>query len=295
MSAFTLTILRTNTMTNTQNEVSTSTAVINEQVLESIVAAETPAITQVRSVSRAKAREGFSPEIITILKRPLPSVAISKGQRGLDSIKAIFVAERLNEAFGEGRWYTKSERIERVEGGKQGIMIVSKTVLVLLDYPWFYAESAGGHENADLGDSYKGATTDALSKICAVQFGLGIDVYKGHGSAPSVAFEKAEAAAVKAAANATPKEQKDAKAAMVAAEVKTDQGTVANPPDCADCLLKEPKVDAKITTWEHPTNGKKYDAADLVKQSQKKYQLDLCATCQSARAAELKAKTNRVQ
>lgn len=270
--------------------------VIADQVIEAVQAAEavvaaTANVSITRPVPRAKAKEGFPTELKAIFLRPLPLKAISQGTRGMSSIKGIYISERLNEAFGEGRWYTKAERIERIEGGKTGINIVAKVNLYLHDYPWFYAESVGGHENADLGDSYKGAVTDALSKICAVQFGIAIDVYKGNGADVSARFEKDEAAAATAAAKATPAEVKDAKAAATAVVVATAQALVANSPDCADCLLI-PGKSAKIKTWEHP-NKKRYDAADLIKQSQKNYKLNLCGDCLAARATALKNAASR--
>jgi hypothetical protein len=264
------------------------------------VEAAVPAATR---VTRAKAKDSIPADVVAICKRPLPVKAIKQAPKGLSSIKTIFVTERLNEAFGEGRWFTKAEVVERNDpkAEKEPTRVVVKVILTLVDYPWFYGEAYGGNQNIDLGDSYKGAVSDALGKIAASHFGIGADVYKGEGEAVSAAHEAAEKAAATAAAKANPKDQK---AAATAAAVATAQGTVANPPNCEDCLLvpgKDPK-DAVIKTYRIKVKKSKdsdeliekvYDAADLVKQSQAKYKLNLCAHCQAARAAETKAKASR--
>jgi hypothetical protein len=219
-------------------------------------------------------KQEFSDEIKAILLKPLPTAALTAAPRGLTSIKAIFVAERLNDAFGQGRWYLTSTLVERL--GKD---VVTHSVLHLTDYPWFYAEAFGGNGNVDLGDAYKGACTDGLTKICAQQLGIGIDVYKGQGNAAAAEDEKKTA--VQNEADAKAAKQKAAKE-----EIDNARAIVANPPDCSDC--KTP-----IKTWTHPTNSKVYDAADLIKNSEKKYGpgVHLCADCQAVRAAALKAQS----
>ncbi|SRR6266702_4853563 len=219
-------------------------------------------------------KQEFSSEIRDILLKPLPKSALTAAPRGLTSIKAIFVAERLNEAFGQGRWYLTSTLVERL--GKD---VVAHSVLHLTDYPWFYGEAFGGNGNVDLGDAYKGACTDGLTKICAQQLGIGIDVYKGQGDAAAAEDEKKTAIANEAA-------DKAAKQAAAKAETDKARELVANPPDCSDCSTP-------IKTWTHPTNQKVYDAADLIKNSEKKYGagVHLCADCQALRAAALKAQS----
>jgi hypothetical protein len=217
------------------------------------------------------AGQRFPDSVIAICQRPIPREALKDAPRGMTSIKSIFITERLNEAFGMGRWEERSQIIER--NGKD---VVVRLELVLLDYPWFRSEAFGGNNNADLGDAYKGACTDALSKIAATKLEIGIAVYKGEGVAAAAKAEKADAEAEKKAA--------DEKKKAAAAQTETDRGTVANPPPCFDC--KKP-----IQTWVHPTNNKRYDAADLTKNSQKKYQCDLCGECQTTRAVALKKKS----
>ena len=116
------------------------------------------------------------------LKKPLPSEAISQHptKTYLSSIKAIYVTERLNEVFGVGSWQIKVEKIAEGTAG----MIVVKVTLTIPEYNVYY-ESFGGNDNGgennknfDLGDAYKGASTDAITKIGSY-LGIGIDVFKG--------------------------------------------------------------------------------------------------------------------
>lgn len=113
-------------------------------------------------------------EIKAILNRPLPAEAVTPhpSKTYLSSIKSIYVTERLNEAFGIGAWQIATEFIERKEK-----MVVVKTTLTIPVYGIHY-ESFGGNDNADLGDAYKGASTDAITKICS-WLGIGADVFKG--------------------------------------------------------------------------------------------------------------------
>lgn len=113
-------------------------------------------------------------EIKAILNRPLPAEAVTPhpSKTYLSSIKSIYVTERLNEAFGVGAWQIATEFIERKEK-----MVVVKTTLTIPEYGIHY-ESFGGNDNADLGDAYKGASTDAITKICS-WLGIGADVFKG--------------------------------------------------------------------------------------------------------------------
>jgi hypothetical protein len=82
------------------------------------------------------------------------------------------VTERLNEVFGVGSWKLFTEYIEKVDK-----MVVVKVTFRIPEYNIDY-ECFGGNDNADLGDAYKGATTDALTKI-ASWLGIGSEVFKG--------------------------------------------------------------------------------------------------------------------
>ncbi|MBS9774726.1 MAG: hypothetical protein KGV59_06180 [Tenacibaculum sp.] len=122
-------------------------------------------------------------ELIQKLTAPLPNEAIKPHptKTYLSSIKAIYVTERFNEVFGVGKW-TQKVKVEHTNH-ETGMVVVHVT----FEVPELniYYESFGGNDNGgsssknfDLGDAYKGATTDALTKIGSY-LGVGIDVFKG--------------------------------------------------------------------------------------------------------------------
>jgi len=121
------------------------------------------------------------------LSAPLPKEAVKQHptKTYLSSIKAIYVTERLNTVFGIGKWTIRTEHIANGERG----MVVVKVTLEVPDYGIYY-ESYGGNDNGgdnsknfDLGDAFKGATTDAITKIGSY-LEIGIDVFKGLNNAP---------------------------------------------------------------------------------------------------------------
>jgi len=121
-------------------------------------------------------------EMYTDLKKALPEEAVKPHptKSYLSSIKAIFVTERLNDVFGCGSWQIRAEKISENSNG----MVVIKTTLTIPEYGVYY-ESYGGNDNGgdtnknfDLGDAYKGATTDGITKIGSY-LGIGIKVFKG--------------------------------------------------------------------------------------------------------------------
>jgi hypothetical protein len=59
----------------------------------------------------------------------------------------------------------------------KGAMCVVKGILDIPEYG-VHLEQYGGNDNPDMGDAYKGAATDALTKI-ASYLGIGFDIYKG--------------------------------------------------------------------------------------------------------------------
>lgn len=129
--------------------------------------------------------EKITTEMYAQLKAPLPSEAVKPHptKSYLSSIKAIFVTERLNDVFGCGAWTIKTQEISVWDKG----MVVVKVTLEIPLY-WVYYESFGGNDNwgeksanFDLGDAYKGATTDAITKI-ASYMGIAMEVFKGHGN-----------------------------------------------------------------------------------------------------------------
>ena len=133
------------------------------------------------------------------LKKPLDTKAVTKHptKTYLSSIKAIYVTERLNEVFGCGNWQIRTKKI--CEGSNS--MIVVKTTLTIPEYNVYY-ESFGGNDNGgennknfDLGDAYKGATTDAITKIGSY-LGIGIEVFKGNGNTVPKSNDTVEQVAV---------------------------------------------------------------------------------------------------
>ena len=129
-------------------------------------------------------------ELVEKLRKPLPNEAVTKHptKSYLSSIKAIYVVERLNDVFGLGGWKIKNELVELYDFKKSvkgaevaGTMVVMKATLTVPQYGIEF-EAYGGNDNDDRGDAYKGACTDALTKIGSYMF-IGMEVYKGiHGS-----------------------------------------------------------------------------------------------------------------
>lgn len=116
------------------------------------------------------------------LYAPLPSEAIKPHptKTFLSTIKPIYVTDRLNEVFGIGGWQLRTENVLVNDNGT----VVNKIILTVPEYDIYY-ECFGGNDNGgqaskgfDLGDAFKGATTDGLTKICSY-LGIGIDVFRG--------------------------------------------------------------------------------------------------------------------
>jgi len=109
------------------------------------------------------------------LYEPLPDEAIKPHPTKdyLNTINAIYVTDRLNDVFGLDGWTFKADIVEVREVGNK-IMVVVKVLLICGDVR---REQFGGNDNIDLGDAYKGAVTDALTK-CASMIGVGVGVWK---------------------------------------------------------------------------------------------------------------------
>lgn len=135
----------------------------------------------------------ITPEQKAALDRRLPDEAVSQHptMKFLSSIKSIYVTERLNEVFGVGSWRVETEIVERSER-----MVVVKLRFSIPEYGIYY-ECFGGNDNADLGDACKGATTDALTKVCS-WLGIGAEVFKGRqtgaGAPPQSSVQRLPAA-----------------------------------------------------------------------------------------------------
>jgi hypothetical protein len=119
---------------------------------------------------------------LELLTKPLPPEAITQHptKTFLSSIKGIYVTERFNEVFGVGKWRVKVEHVtteKKKETSKVGDMVVVKVIFEVPEHNIYY-EAYGGNNNDDLGDAFKGAMTDGMTKIGS-WLGVGIDVYKG--------------------------------------------------------------------------------------------------------------------
>lgn len=112
-------------------------------------------------------------EQVAMLNEPLPAKALKQHptKAFLTTINSIYVTERLNNVFGVGAWRVKPELQEA-----DGKMVVVKTTLTIPEYGIEY-ECYGGNDNADRGDAYKGAVTDAITKIGS-WLGIGAEVWK---------------------------------------------------------------------------------------------------------------------
>jgi hypothetical protein len=116
------------------------------------------------------------------LKQPFPAEAYSvDSSRGfnLTSIKAQYVVERLNEVCGIDGWELTGDYKE-VEGG---VLFIGH--LIVNDGHRGHKQEAIGFAQfkKNVGDAYKGAKTDALSKSASL-FGLGNEVFKGNVAPP---------------------------------------------------------------------------------------------------------------
>lgn len=135
----------------------------------------------------------ITPEQKEALDRRLPDEAVSQHptKKFLSSIKSIYVTERLNEVFGVGSWRVETDIVERAER-----MVIVKLRFSIPEYGIYY-ECFGGNDNADLGDACKGATTDALTKVCS-WLGIGAEVFKGRqtgaGAPPQSSVQRLPAA-----------------------------------------------------------------------------------------------------
>ena len=112
-------------------------------------------------------------EVYEALKVPLPAEAITPHPTKpyLSNIKAIYVVERFNDVFGLGGWSITNDVVEAGEK-----MVVVKSTFTAGEI--VVKDIFGGNDNTDRGDAYKGACTDALTKIGSY-LGVGMDVYKG--------------------------------------------------------------------------------------------------------------------
>ncbi len=127
-------------------------------------------------------RPDLTPEQLNLIDKDFPPEALSAdNSRGfeLTSIKAQYVIERLNDVFGIGGWdYIFKPVIETPE-----------EIVMQVEIRFSESSSVAQYGSRQivknkkgvgrLGDAYKGAVTDGLTK-CASIIGIGHNVFKGN-------------------------------------------------------------------------------------------------------------------
>lgn len=130
-----------------------------------------------------------------VIKKPISNealTALSFGKKNLTSIKPVYITERLNEVFGVGQWQTQVEIIpvngQTVyidnSGTNTSYTVMVKVIFTVPNHGIHYEQIASSN-NSDMGDAAKGASSDALGKICSFM-GIAEAVYKGE----QVVFKK---------------------------------------------------------------------------------------------------------
>jgi len=134
-------------------------------------------------------------DIYEELIKPFPDKAYSvDSSRGfnLTSLKAQYIKERLNEVFGIFGWHFEEKF---VSGGSNGVLCHGELVVynpvytvecspkespTIVELKTRGVSATGWSPNKkNLGDTYKGASTDALSKAASF-IGIGNEVFKGN-------------------------------------------------------------------------------------------------------------------
>lgn len=132
-------------------------------------------------------------ELVEKLKAPLPAEAIAPHptKKDMSTINPVFMTERLNEVFGFGGYNIKTRlvsneilngllREEKENAAKDKYVqwtALADTELTIPRYGISY-NCIASSSNQDVGDACKGATTDALTKICGMYLGIGTAVWK---------------------------------------------------------------------------------------------------------------------
>jgi len=112
----------------------------------------------------------LSAEKLAILNQDLPSEAFKQhpSKSFLTTINAAFIYPVLNDVFGVGGWIldASAQKTGVRESEKSGESILAKVEFFAPEYG-IYRMAYGGNNNPDTGDAYKGAVTDAFTKICS--------------------------------------------------------------------------------------------------------------------------------
>lgn len=113
------------------------------------------------------------------LNSPISKSAIQKHPTRpyLSTIKAMFVVERLNDAFGIGGWDIEHSILENTP---EHVIVVGRIYIKEHDIytPIQYGGHPKGVKGGEPADAFKSAVTECLSK-CASYLEIGIEVFKG--------------------------------------------------------------------------------------------------------------------
>lgn len=142
---------------------------------DQIIAQELARLSKTNTMTTTTATDETT--LYTKLASSFPKEAYSvDSSRGFDltSIKAQFVVERLNEAFGFMNWTFGGE----YKDNEEGILFLGALVVTVNGRQNKVFAPGFSAKKKNLGDAYKGANTDSLCK-CASRIGIGNEVFKG--------------------------------------------------------------------------------------------------------------------
>jgi len=131
-------------------------------------------------------------EVYKALSAPFPEDAYMKdSSRGFDltSVKAQYIVERLNESLGVMNWTFGGEFKET----ENGVLYMGALVITINGKQNRQFAPGYAANKKNLGDTYKSAHTDSLSK-CSSKFGIANDVFKGLVTPPGAKTTTARAA-----------------------------------------------------------------------------------------------------
>ena len=194
------------------------------------------------------------------LRESLPDEAVSvhPTKPYLSSIRSIYVTERFNQVFGIGGWTARAEVIDE-NAGAPVVYVTFEAPEYGITLSQFGGNDNGGVDakNYDLGDAYKGAFTDALTKI-ASYMDVGADVFKGiqTGKGNSKPYPKKKQSAPKKKKETPKKEEKKA---------DVDLSDATNPTEVLTALWDETddanEVRDRLLKWYKSQDGD--DQAEL--------------------------------
>jgi hypothetical protein len=202
------------------------------------------------------------------LSAPIDKKMISKHptKTFLSVIKAIAVAERLNDVFGINGWNLEHEVIEKttikVKEGEVGY-IVMKGRIYIRKYDLYTPYQYGGHQLGGRGtepaDGYKSAVTDIQSK-CGSLLEIGIQVFKGQPMSQEANESKKDAEEAEGIKQMTAKSQTPQEAAPKAAPKAAKKPAAKKPAKQKEEPTPPPAEEPeKVEAEEVPNTGENVD------------------------------------